>query len=250
VKAGDTFETGAGARVQLRTADGSTVKLGENAALAVPTLRRSGDGADRVLQGALKVLKGAFRFTTTALGRDLRRDYDVNIGGVITAGIRGTDVWGKSGDGQNLICLLEGKIRVSSPKSQPVEMDEAGTFYVVPDGQPPKPIVPVPADKLETWAAQTEIPAGAPAQSDGGNWTLALGAESTPDEAGRVAALLSDKGYAVEVTPVEVGGAKWNRLVLPGFRSAGDARQLIPQLEQELKLKGVWVPRRRESRPR
>ena len=47
-------------------------------------------------------------FAATLLERDVR--VKVNA---VTAGIRGTDVWGKSESDRDIVCLLEGRIDVS-----------------------------------------------------------------------------------------------------------------------------------------
>lgn len=53
----------------LRLADGSVIKLGDNATLQIQDLAVVRD-AGRLLRGALKVLEGAFRLTTAALQQD------------------------------------------------------------------------------------------------------------------------------------------------------------------------------------
>jgi hypothetical protein len=68
---GDRIRTGDGARVYLKLAEGSTVKLGADATLSFfsRSLRPQRD-----FKGALDVLAGAFRFTTDALQRVRSRD--------------------------------------------------------------------------------------------------------------------------------------------------------------------------------
>ena len=60
------------------------------------------------------MVSGAFRFTTQALSRfHGERDVKVRIV-TITAGIRGTDLWGKADKTRDIVCLIEGKITVSA----------------------------------------------------------------------------------------------------------------------------------------
>ncbi len=93
---GDKVLTGNGARVLLRMAEGSAIKLGENANLGVDRLADKGSAAGRVVSGALSVVQGAFRFTTRIFGAPpASRDLNIRVA-TVTAGIRGTDVWGKS----------------------------------------------------------------------------------------------------------------------------------------------------------
>ena len=88
----DQLRTGANARVLLRLSEGSSVKLGENARFEVEEIQQKG-----VFRAALQVLAGAFRFTTEAIAKRQHRDITIKVRNV-TAGIRGTDVWGKAFD--------------------------------------------------------------------------------------------------------------------------------------------------------
>src|SRR3954468_3544727 len=94
LKNGDQVSTGTNARVLLRLGDGSMVKLGENASLQLSNLVQQ--PRDRFIAATLKVLEGAFRFTTeTTMKFRAKRDITVQFA-TLTAGIRGTDIWGKN----------------------------------------------------------------------------------------------------------------------------------------------------------
>ena len=81
LKNGDRIRTGADARVYLTLAEGSTVKLGENASLGLYS--RSLKPASS-FKGALDVLAGAFRFTTQATQRlRSQRELSIRIGTAI-----------------------------------------------------------------------------------------------------------------------------------------------------------------------
>jgi hypothetical protein len=124
----DHLETGAGARVLLRLNDGSTVKLGENARFQLDDMQRSGTG-EGVFKATLSVLEGAFRFTTAAIYKFRgRREIDVRFRAV-TAGIRGTDLWGKSTGDRDIVCLIEGHISVTPSAQSPIEMQQPQTVY-------------------------------------------------------------------------------------------------------------------------
>ena len=69
--AGDRVSTGAESRLLVRLAEGSRVKLGANATLAITELKPNRGG---IFRAALHVLEGAFRFTTEALAKARRRD--------------------------------------------------------------------------------------------------------------------------------------------------------------------------------
>ncbi len=193
----DIVSTGTGARLLLQLPEGSTVKLGENAVLRLDTLSNA-DGQSSPFKAALNVVTGAFRFTTGLLSKPRRREVDIQIA-TITAGIRGTDIWGKSNNEKDLVCLLEGKIQVKHPQAQPLEMTEPLTFYVADKGQAPKPVSGVPQDKLKEWAAETEIQAGNGAGSHEGRWRVILGRYSKQAEALSLYDQLRDGGYAVKI---------------------------------------------------
>src|SRR5437773_2682793 len=94
LKSNDEVATGLNSRLLLRLGDGSMVKLGENGQLQLSELVQR--PRQNFLGATLKVLEGAFRFTTEAVQRTrARRDITVQFP-TITAGIRGTDIWGKN----------------------------------------------------------------------------------------------------------------------------------------------------------
>lgn len=88
LRSGDVLRTGSGARAYLKLAEGSRVKLGENARFTIYTnsLR-----PEKSFRGALDILAGAFRFTTARLKKAVSRDVAIRVG-TATIGIRGTDL--------------------------------------------------------------------------------------------------------------------------------------------------------------
>jgi len=164
----DKLRTGANARVQLRMGEGSTVKLGENAQFVIEKMD------DRsVFRAALSVITGAFRFTTDALRKSQRRDIAIKVKNV-TAGIRGTDLWGKSTGERDLVCLLEGKISVGSEGHPTVTLDQPLDFYQKPrEGEPA--VARVDAKQVEIWSQETEISRDGPAARMGGQWSVIAG---------------------------------------------------------------------------
>src|SRR5689334_23302025 len=64
LRTGDTITTGNGSRVVLRLAEGSTVKLGENARFELVEMMQERDHNRDTFKGTLAVRQGAFRFTT------------------------------------------------------------------------------------------------------------------------------------------------------------------------------------------
>jgi hypothetical protein len=230
---GNRYETGSHGRLHIELADGGIVKLGENASFELPRAALLDEGdAGSVFKGALKVLKGAFRYTTRALDALRRREIDVYVGPTITAGIRGTDIWGKSDDAQALLCLLEGKIDVASPGHPAQRMEEAKTFYVVPSGQAPLPVRAAPKGSLAKWVPQTELLGDDSAQFADGHFELVLGSFADADQAKAYVGRLSDAGYAAAV---ETAARQRTQVTLDGFTSRGEALRFANTLPRSLR---------------
>jgi len=165
----DKVSTGAGSRLLLRLAEGSQVKLGENALVSLDKLSQSRENKQTFLQAAIDVARGAFRFTTDVKAKlSSKREVDIRVA-TVTAGIRGTDLWGKSAGDRDIVCLIEGKISVQREQDAPIAMDQALQFYIAPktaDGkadrsQPDPQLAAVDQQQLSQWATETEIAAGA-----------------------------------------------------------------------------------------
>ncbi|MCC6197590.1 MAG: FecR domain-containing protein, partial [Burkholderiales bacterium] len=108
----DRVVSGRNARVLLRMPEGSLVKLGEEGRLALDRIAVGREAQRNVVTASLDVLQGAFRFTTQVAARFRgERRIDIRIA-TVTAGIRGTDVWGKAAADRDIVCLIEGDIAV------------------------------------------------------------------------------------------------------------------------------------------
>jgi hypothetical protein len=228
LRASDQLRTGSNARVQIRMGEGSTVKLGENARFSID---RSDDRG--VFRAALSVLTGAFRFTTDALRKSQRRDITVKVKNV-TAGIRGTDLWGKSTDERDLVCLLEGKIAVGSEGHPTVTLDQPLDFYQRPRNGEPS-VAKVDEAQIAIWAKETEISDEGPAARMGGDWRVTAAAFPARDEALAMNRRVRAAGYPSLVTArdgafiVEIGG----------LAGESQARALMANLRS---LPGISMP--------
>jgi hypothetical protein len=241
LQAGDVVKTGNGARAHLELADLSIVKLGENAVFKLEQLEWQSRGRGGLLRGALSVLQGAFRFTTTTHDSVYSRELSINFGRAITTGIRGTDIWGKSDATQDLVCLLEGRISVQSPGAPETTMDRSNTFYVVPAGQAPKPVVPVPQEKLVTWVPQTEVKQGRGVMAKDGQWQAVLISVSDPGAALTESLDLQQEGYPVEVQEMRIGGKTVHRVVAGGFATRDDANAFGARLRGHGNITKPWT---------
>lgn len=230
--AGDRVRTGADARVYLKLPEGSTVKLGENAVLSLKDMERKPGNLTTV---ALDVARGAFRFTTGVAGKLVRRDVRIRVDAV-TAGIRGTDLWGKSDAERDLVCLIEGRISVRHQDGEPVEMNEPLTFFAAPKGQPAQPVAPVDPDKLKQWAAETEILPAAGAARRGGRWKLVLATAADSQDARAVHDKARNAGYAAELRPRSSGSRRSFDVLIRNLPNRAEADQLAQRVKAELGL--------------
>jgi hypothetical protein len=219
----DRVLTGADARVLIQLAEGSAVKLGENAQLDLNAL---GWRENRVFTAALDVARGAFRFTTDVFAKmQQKRAVNVRIA-TITAGIRGTDLWGSSDAERDLVCLLEGRITVWHPQDEVREMSESLSFYVVPKGAAPNPVGRVDPEQILKWSAQTEVQAGSGYVRRGGQWKVELAVVEGKTDALALYDRARAAGYAVAIKPLRAEGG--------GYRYSLRVNQLASQAEADV----------------
>lgn len=153
LKSGDQIRTGEKSRAILKLPDDSTVKIGAYALLNLEKILPP-EQEDGVFTAALDVLRGAFRFTAET---PAKRDVTIKIGKSITAGIRGTDIWGSAWLNKNsILCLLEGKVEVSAGDVKTV-MDQPLDYFIVPEGKAPLPVGKLSPEKLKKWAKWTDL---------------------------------------------------------------------------------------------
>ncbi len=222
---GDELRTGAGARIYAKLAEGSLVKLGENASLRILEIAPERDG---FFKAALHVLEGAFRFTTDLLVQQRRREVSIRVA-TVTAGIRGTDLWGKSAPEREIICLIEGAIEVGAAGEAPVVMNEPRQFYQRVKGET-QPVGLVEPTQLAQWARETEIAEGRGAARRGGRWKVTLARADTQKAALEVYDRLRDAGYAAEIFPVKSGDGHQYLVRVTRLTSQADAEALAEQL--------------------
>jgi len=232
----DDLRTGANARLLVKLAEGSSVKLGENARLRIAQaqLRK-----DNVFASTMNLLAGAFRFTTDALAKARRREVSISVA-TVTAGIRGTDLWGKAAADRDIVCLIEGRVEVARAGDPPLTMDQPLSFFVAPRGQPPLPVQPVKPEQLQQWATETEMAAGAGAARRGGRWQVVLASGESENEVLRVYQDVRAAGYAAELAPKRVDGRRAYDVRIAQLPSRAEAEALAASLAGK---HGVAAPR-------
>jgi FecR protein len=228
LQAQDRLRTGANARVQLKMAEGSAVKLGENAQFVFDKTDDRG-----VFRATLAVISGAFRFTTDVLRKNQRRDITIKVQNA-TAGIRGTDLWGKSTGERDIVCLLEGKITVGSAGYPTVTLDQPLDFYQKPrDGEPA--VAKVDQKQIDLWARETDISADGPAARTGGKWRVLAATLRTRDEALALNRTLRANGYPSEIA----ARAGVFTVQVSGLAGEAEGRALMANLRT---VEGVAIP--------
>jgi hypothetical protein len=223
----DEVRTGPGARLLMRAPEGSTVKLGENAIYRVDAQEMT---RRNVYSASMNVLQGAFRFTTDVARRFRgKREIDIRLA-TATAGIRGTDIWGKSQSDREIFCLIEGKVEVTralgGDEEKPVTLDQPMAFYIAPRDQAALPVGIVDPQQLREWAAETEIQPGRGASRRGGRWNVVLASASSQEEALRVYDAVRGAGYPAEIRPTGSAGKRVYEVRLSQLPSQGEAQML------------------------
>lgn len=236
----DVVVTGKQARILIRLDEGSLVKLGENGRLDLANLKPAQEQG--VFQAVLNVIKGAFRFTTTSIGKNRPRSVDVRIGS-LTAGIRGTDIWGSSQIDKDILCLIEGNISVQRGNDPQFSMADPLSFYIAPKDKPAEPVQPVPEEQLAKWAQETELQTGGGVISVDGRWTVNLMSLAVDQATVSIRERLDQAGYATEKQEVQVNGQTWYRVRVSGFSSRQDAQSFARAIDGQYGISQPWIAR-------
>ena len=243
----DKVITGERARAVLQMSEGSAIKLGENATLGVDGLAESQKGDTQVVKASLDVVKGAFRFTTGIFGKP-RAEREVGVKfGTVTAGVRGTDLWGRSIDKDDLVCLLEGKISVQHAKKE-FEMNEPLQFFVVPRNEPAKPVGKIDKKQIDEWSRDTEITEGLGATRAGAKMKMEVARFADEAAARAFEGKLKDAGYPAVIDPVSNArdGAKF-AVCLDGVAGVRERSALTERLKPF--VSGIPAPKPEAAAP-
>lgn len=238
---GDTITTGEGSRVLLRLAEGSVVKLGENARFDVNEMSQMGDCCEMVFNATFEVRHGAYRFTTPPRD-ELRTMCNIEMKlPTLTAGIVGTDLWGKSTDESEVVVLIDGNINVTRKGETPVAMTEAKTVYVAPRDAPPRPVTAITLAQLNAYAQETELQPGAGVASKVGGYKVYAARAPNEEDALAIYEHLRDAGYAAAIQPAVSGGKQIYQVRIVGILSEADGVAVAVKLRVQLGLRDVAV---------
>ena len=215
VKSGDRIRTGRDARAILRLAEGSSVKLGQNAALGFYSLSLR---PERLFKGALDVQGGAMRFTPAAQqSARSSRDLSVRVGALTAAYAAestGSDLWAKTDAERDQILLIAGRIAVRHA-GETIGLEQPLSSLVAPKSVAILPVVPADPEQWPLWTRETEVLAGDGATRRGGKWKVLLARAGSEKEALAAYDQARAAGYAAQIRPRAAGErGQWNYEVL------------------------------------
>ena len=242
--ADDVIRTGPGGRVQVDLPEGSRIKLGEEVNFRTERLQQRADESGGFFDAAFDVLKGAFRFTTGLAGVEKRRDVRFRVGAV-TAGIRGTDIWGKSmSDGSDLVLLIEGQVELAMEGQESMMMQQPlHGVMMTPDGNM-QMIAGMAMEDLQRYAAETEMNDDRAMMMERGEWQLVVMSLREHAIADRVTRSLVEAGYPAVIRTVNLADGEWHRVLVDHLASAKDARMLGETMRGMSGVQDYWITQR------
>jgi hypothetical protein len=234
LRPGDQIVTGAGSRIAVKLAEGSVVKLGDNGRLRFTEISMTREA----FKAALGVLEGAFRFTTTVAAKERKREVRIRAGQV-TAGIRGTDVWGRARAANEMMCLIEGEVEVGAEGEPPMTMNQPMQFYRRVDGKT-MPVGMVDKEQLARWSSEVDMQPGKGLARRGGRYSVTLGSFQEQNGALALSDRLQAAGYPAEIRPVKRADQLTYFVRIRQLASSAEAEALANQLRGKF---GIAEPR-------
>lgn len=236
----DRIVTGADARVLIRMVDGSAVKLGENALVDVNAFGRRDA---RTMTAVFDVERGAFRFTSGVFpGAVDKRAVNVRVS-TITAGIRGTDLWGSSDAERDLVCLLDGRVGLFHELDSAQRLDSPNSVYAARKGEAPAAVEMAEPAQVAQWLEETELQTGAGVSRQGGRWQVELETLDDEDSVLELYDRARAAGYAVRILPTGAAGGWRYALRAKQLQSRADAIALAEKMQRDLDLAAPRVLR-------
>src|SRR5262249_43996632 len=144
----------------------------------------------------------------------------------VTAGIRGTDFWGKSSERSDLVCVIEGNVEVTPPGERPFTLSEPLSFYEL-EGNLSRPVRSAPLERFREWAAEVAEQEGRGIATREGKWKVTAASPRKIAEAFDVYSALRRAGYAAEIVPSKAGEERVYSVRLANFESEKDARSAV-----------------------
>jgi len=234
LRPGDQVVTGAGSRIMVKLAESSLVRLGENGKLAFTELSPT----RQLFKAALNVLEGAFRFTTDVVAKTRKREVTIRAAQV-TAGVRGTDFWGRARQGNEIVCLIDGEVEVAAAGEAPVRLREPRQFYRRIDGKT-QALGVVNEVQIDRWSGEVELQTGKGIARRGGRYSVLLASAAEQSAASAIHDELENAGYAAELRSVKQGGKTLYTVSIRQLASRAEAEALAKQLRGKY---GIRAPK-------
>jgi len=241
---GDTIKTGDSGRAWLSMADGSVIKLGQDTRFLISqaNYQQAPSQDQPLLDAALDVIKGAFRFTTSFFNPKRKTSHQVNLKvGAITLGLRGTDVWGRSSEGEDFVALIEGTIEVSSDGDSPRVLTEPLSLYRKLRGQPVDPPTTVELNTVQQLGAETELSEALGIATTAGLYDLVVMSLQDPTLVSVVMDRFNQAGYALQQANVVIDDQPYTRLYLKGLVSQDSAKNLLNRINEKFGVSSGWI---------
>jgi hypothetical protein len=256
----DIVSTGEGGRAQLKLAEGSTLKLGQNTRVSLDNLAESGkdfhiavavdQGAFRLTSSTItrktvikkKLKKGTRKITKREVLEATPRSVNVHLGS-INASAQGGDVLGKASDARDVVALLRGNVVVTHDDASQTMLTRSKTFVDALSGGTLNKPRNVPAGDMASWVRETDLIAGHGVVSWKGRWKVSVGTFRNGAEAAELMHKIADEGYAVELAPASISGHAQTRLQVPHFKTSVDAQVIAQRIRKEFDLDSVTVIR-------
>jgi hypothetical protein len=159
----------------------------------------------------------------------------------LTASVTGTDLWGKSADGREIVALIDGNITLNRKGAAPIAMGEAKTVYVMEPDAPPPPVVKITLAQLNAFAQETEMQPGAGAAGKVGNWKIYAARTTSQEEALAIYERVRDAGYAAAIQPAVSQGKQVYQVRIAGLLTEADGVAVAIKLRVQLGLQDVRV---------
>jgi hypothetical protein len=224
LRPGDQVVTGAGSRVMVKLAEGSLVRLGEKGQLRFSELSPTRE----LFKAALDVLEGAFRFTTDIVAKPRKRDVTIRAAQV-TAGVRGTDLWGRARQGNEIVCLIDGEVEVAAAGERSVTLREPRQFYRRIDGKT-QAVGVVNETQIDRWSGEVELQEGKGVARRGGRYSVLLASAADQGAVLPIYDELQNAGYPAELRPLKQGEKRVYTVRIRQLASRAEAQALAKQL--------------------
>ena len=242
----DKIFTGVNSRVLLDFNEGSIVEIGQDTSTTIESapvteqITNAQNEIESLTSAAIKIVKGAFRYTAQALTNKRKRDIKITLT-TSTIGIRGTDLWGKSSKGEDFVVLIEGDIVINHKSKQQLRLNKELSVYTAPAGSNPNPLSEIKVPVLLKLAKETVLIKEKAVIYPQGRYSVILASSQNEKVASKSTAKLNQQGYPIKNATASVNGKDYTRSKIQGFKSLNQARLFLKQVTDELNINDAWI---------